>query len=108
MEVIPGVNSPASNVPGPNRLNGCHSWHTWALAEEKTLRVKTLRGSGCDRLLPAVPVTQYRKKKDGRHAGQSASDKENAVGMNEAVRGAQTFDLSARKPLQYLSQPGIG
>src|SRR5215472_16250339 len=72
------------------------------------LRVKTLRRSGCDRLLPAVPVTQYHKKKDGRHAGQSASDKENAVRMNEAVRGAQTFDLSARKPLQDLSQPGIG
>ena len=72
------------------------------------LRVKTLRGSGCDRLLPPVPVTQCRKKKDGRHAGQSASDKENAVGMNEAVSGAQTFDLGARKPLQDLSQPGIG
>src|SRR5215472_11030718 len=28
--------------------------------------------------------------------------------MNEAVRGAQTFDLSAGKPLQNLSQPGIG
>src|ERR1700739_1733646 len=72
------------------------------------LRVKTLRGSGGDRLLPPVPVTQCRKKKDGRHAGQSASDKENAVGMNEAVPGAQTFDLSSRKPLQDLSQPGIG
>ena len=72
------------------------------------LRVKTLRGSGCDWLFPAVPVTQYRKKKDSRHAGQSASDKENAVGMNEAVRAAQTFDLGARKPLQNLSQPGIG
>src|SRR5215469_16887634 len=72
------------------------------------LRVKTLRGSGCDWLLPPVPVTQYRKKKDRRHAGQSACDKENAVGMNDAVGGAQTFDLSARKPLQDLSQPGIG
>ena len=79
-----------------------------SLARGLGLRVKTLRGSGSDRLLPPVPVTQYSKKKDGRHAGQSASDKENAVGMNEAVRGAQTFDLSARKPLQDLSQPGIG
>jgi len=28
--------------------------------------------------------------------------------VNEAVRGAQAFDLSAGKPLQYLSKPGIG
>jgi hypothetical protein len=28
--------------------------------------------------------------------------------VNEAVRGAQAFDLSAGKPFQYLSQPGIG
>ena len=81
-------------------------WHSEYL--HRGLRVKTLRGSGCDRLLPPVPVTQCRKKKDSRHAGQSASDKENAVGVNEAVRGAQTFDLSARKPLQDLSQPSIG
>jgi transposase len=33
------------------------------------LRVKTWRGSGCDRLLPLVPVAQCRKKKDGRPAG---------------------------------------
>src|SRR6478609_7342800 len=72
-----------------------------------SLRVR-LQTHGCDRLFPPVPVIQGRKKKDGGHAGQPASDKENAVGMNKAVRGAQAFDLSARKPLQYLSQPGIG
>ena len=72
------------------------------------LRVKTFLGSGCGRLLSSVPVTQRRKQKDGRHAGQSASDKENAVGVNEAMRGAQFFNLSTGKPLQYLSQPGIG
>ena len=65
-------------------------------------------GSGWGRLLSSVPVTQCRKQKDGRHAGKSASDKENAVGVNESVRGAQAFDLSPGKPLQYLSQPGIG
>src|SRR6516164_1613787 len=70
--------------------------------------VKTFLGSGWGRLLPPVPVTQCREQKDCRHAGQSASDKENAVGVNEAVRGAQAFDRSAGKPLQDLSQPGIG
>ena len=59
------------------------------------LRVKTLLGSGWGRLPPLVQVTQCREQKDGRHAGQSASDKENAVGVNEAVRCAQAFDLSA-------------
>src|SRR5260370_42082650 len=68
----------------------------------------TSGGRGWEGLLALVPVIKWREKKDGRHAGQSASDKENAVGMNEAVRGAQAFDLSARKPLQNLSQPGIG
>src|SRR6266852_6153445 len=72
------------------------------------LRVNTFLGSGWGRLLSSVPVIQCRKQKDGRHAGQSASDKENAVGVNEAVRGAQAFDLSAGKALQDLSQPGIG
>src|SRR5258708_32073347 len=48
------------------------------------------------------------KNKSRRHACQSANDKENAVGVNEAVRGAQAFDRSAGKSLQDLSQPGIG
>src|SRR5260221_4668242 len=65
-------------------------------------------GCGWSRLLPPVPVTQCREQKDGRHAGQSASDKENAVGVSEAVRGAQVFDRSTGKSLQDLSQPGIG
>ena len=63
-----------------------------------------MRGRRWDRLLSAVPITQHGKKKDARQAGQSASDEENAVAMNEAVRGAQTFDLCARKPLQDLFQ----
>src|ERR1700731_2315334 len=79
-----------------------------SLARDLGLRVKTLRSSGFDRLLPPVPVAQYSKKKDTSQTGQSASNKENAVGMNEAERAAQTFDLNARKPLQDLSQPGIG
>src|SRR5437870_1298488 len=45
---------------------------------------KTFLGSGWRRLFPPVPVTQCREQKDRRHAGQSASDKENAVGVNEA------------------------
>jgi len=65
-------------------------------------------GSGWRGLLPPVPVAQCREQKDRRHAGQSASDKENAVGVNEAVRGAQAFDRSTGKSLQDLSQPGIG
>src|SRR5579864_3235822 len=72
------------------------------------LRVRAALGRGWGRLLPLAPVTQGREQKDGRHAGQSASDKENAVGVNEAVRGAQPFDRSAGKSLQDLSQPGIG
>src|SRR6516162_5534701 len=71
-------------------------------------RRKTLLGSGWGRLLAPVPVTQCREQKDCRHAGQTASDKENAVGVNEAVRGAQAFDGNTGKPLQDLSQPGIG
>jgi len=67
-----------------------------------------LLGSGWRRLLPPVPVTQSGEQKDRRHAGQSASDKENTVGVNEAVRGAQSFDRSTGKSLQDLSQPGIG
>ena len=63
------------------------------------LRVKAALGRGWGRLLPLMPVTQSREQKDGRHAGQSASDKENAVGVNEAVRGAQPFDRSAGKSL---------
>jgi len=63
------------------------------------LGVNTFLGSGWGRLLSSVPVIQCSKQKNGRHAGQSASDKENAVGVNEAVRGAQAFDLSAGKPL---------
>src|SRR6266436_6239563 len=70
--------------------------------------VKTFLGSGWRRLLPPVPVTQCREQKDRRHSGQSANDKENAVGVNEAVRGAQVFDRSTGKSLQDLSQPGIG
>src|SRR5580704_15458705 len=58
-------------------------------------------------MLPLMPVTQSREQKDGRHAGQSANDKENAVGVNEAVRRTEPFDRSARKPLQDLSQPSI-
>ena len=72
------------------------------------LRLMTFLGSGWRRLLPPVPVTQCREQKDRRHAGKSASDKENAVGMNEAVRGAQAFDRGTGKSLQDLSQPGIG
>src|SRR5580765_5516248 len=63
------------------------------------LRVKAALGRGWGRLLPLMPVTQSREQKDGRHAGQSAGDKENAVGVNEAVRGAQPFDHSAGKSL---------
>src|SRR6266481_2830818 len=59
-------------------------------------------------MFPPLPVPQWREQKDRRHAGQSASEKENAVGMNKAVRGAQAFDRSAGKSLQDLSQPGIG
>ena len=70
--------------------------------------VKTFLGSGWRRLLPPVPVTQCREEKDSRHAGQSANYKENAVGVNEAVRGAQAFDGSTGKSLQDLPQPGIG
>ncbi len=70
--------------------------------------MKTFLGSGWRRLLPPVPVTQCREQKDRRHAGQSAGDKENAVGVNETVRGAQAFDRSTGKSLQDLSQPGIG
>src|SRR5947208_16984731 len=69
---------------------------------------KTLLRSGWRRLFPPVPVTQCREQKDRRHAGQSASDKENAVGVNEAVPGAQAFDRSTGKSLQDLSQPGVG
>ena len=69
--------------------------------------VKTFLGSGWRRLLPPVPVTQCREQKDRRHAGQSANDKEDAVGVNEAVRGAQAFDRSTGKSLQDFSQPGI-
>src|SRR5260370_34324474 len=65
-------------------------------------------GSGWRRLFPPVPVIQCREQKDRRHAGQSASDKENAVGVTEAVRGAQAFDGSTGKSLQDRSQPGIG
>ena len=65
-------------------------------------------GSGWRRLLPPMPVTQCREQKDRRHAGQSASDKEDAEGVSEAVRGAQALDRSTGKPLQDLSQPGIG
>src|SRR5690349_21022321 len=72
------------------------------------LQVKTFLGSGRRRLLPPVPVTQCREQKDRRHAGQSASDKENAVGVNEAVRSAQAFDRSTGESLQDLPQPGIG
>src|SRR5207247_10848261 len=72
------------------------------------LRLMTFLGSGWRRLLPPVPVTQCREQKDRRHAGKSASDKENAVGMNEAVRGAQALDRGNGKSLQALSQPGIG
>ena len=50
-----------------------------------------LQGSGGSGLLALVPVTQGREEKDGGDAGQSAGDKENAVGVNEAVRGAQAF-----------------
>src|SRR5215467_11981998 len=117
-DVMPRV-LPGENARAPADRQQLHRVGRWVLANwggsnhgaqlrERGLRMKTLRGSGCDRLLPAVPVTQYRKKKDGRHAGQSASNKENSVAMNKAVRGAQPFDLSARKPLQDLSQPGIG
>jgi hypothetical protein len=63
------------------------------------LRVKAALGRGWGRLLPLMPVTQSREQKNGRHAGQSASDKENAVGVNEAVRAAQPFDRSAGKSL---------
>ena len=69
---------------------------------------RAILGSGWGPSVPPVPVTQCSEKKDGRHAGQSASDKENSVGMNEAVRGAQMFDFGAREPLQDFSQPGIG
>src|SRR4029077_17955001 len=69
---------------------------------------KDFLGCGWSRLLPPVPVTQCREQKDSRHAGQCASDKEDAVSVSEAVRGAQAFDHSAGKPLQDLSQPGIG
>jgi hypothetical protein len=72
------------------------------LAETRQAR-NIFLGSCLGRLLPLVPVTQGREQKDGRHAGQSASDKENAVGVNEAMRGAQPFDRSAREPLQDLS-----
>src|SRR5690348_9149424 len=72
------------------------------------LRGTTLLRSGRGQLLTPVPVTQCREQQDGRHASQSASDKENAVAVNEAVRGAQAFDRSAGKSLQDLSQPGIG
>jgi len=44
--------------------------------------------------LPALgPVVQGSEEEDGRQAGESASDKENAVAVDEAVRGA-----SKRKP----------
>ena len=59
-------------------------------------------GSGWCRLLSSVPVIQCRKQKDGRHAGQSGSDKENAVGVNEAVRGAQVFDLAPENPFNIF------
>src|SRR5258707_8638468 len=70
--------------------------------------VKTFLGSGWRGLLAPMPVTQCRELKDRRHAGQPASDKENAVGVNETVRGAEPFDRSTGKSLQDLSQPGIG
>src|SRR5690242_20352797 len=66
-----------------------------------------LQGSG-GRLLALVPVAQCREEKDGGDAGQAASDEENAVGVNEAVGGAQVFDGGARKSLQDFPQPGIG
>src|SRR6266478_3303994 len=72
-----------------------------------TLQLKTFLGRGWGRLLPPVPVIQCREQKDRRHAGQSASDKENAIGVNEAVRGAQAFDGSTGKSLQAFSQPDI-
>ena len=76
------------------------------LAETRQAR-NIFLGGGLGRLLPLVPVTQGREQKDGRHARQSANDKENAVGVDEAVRGAQSFDRSSGKSLQDLSEPGI-
>src|SRR5258708_33831446 len=69
--------------------------------------VKTFRGSGWRRLLPPVPVTQCREQKDCRHAGQSASDKQNAAGVNEAGRGAKAFAGTTGKSLQDFPQPGL-
>ena len=66
------------------------------------VRVNTFLGSGWGRLLSSVPVIQCRKQKDGRHAGQSASDKENAVGMNEAVRGAQLSTSAPENPFNIF------
>jgi len=74
---------------------------------EANFRDRTL-GGGWGRLLALVPVTQGREQKHCGHARESANDKENAVGVNEAVRGAQAFDRSTGKSLQDLSQPGIG
>jgi hypothetical protein len=99
----PSSESPwARNEFSPCKLSGLPyaELAPWRRADSGFgLRVNTFLGSGWGRLLSSVPVIQYSKKKDGRHAGQSASDKENAVGVNEAVRGAQAFDFSAGKAL---------
>lgn len=72
------------------------------------LRVETFLGNGWRSLLPPVPVTQRGEQKNGRHAGQSAGDEENAISVNEAVRAAQAFHRGAGKPFKDLSQPGVG
>src|SRR5215471_4389052 len=69
---------------------------------------RRLSGNGWGRLLAPVPVTQRGEQNNGRHAGQSTGDKEDAVSVNEAVRAAQTLHRCAGKPFKDLSEPGIG
>src|SRR5215471_16114905 len=66
-----------------------------------------LLGSGRDRLLSPVPITQCCEQKNGGNTGQSTGDKKNAVGVNESVRSAQAFDCCAGKPFQDLSHSSI-
>lgn len=51
-------------------------------------RAKRFLGGGWGGLLALVPIAQCGEQKDGGNAGQSAGDTEDAVSVNEAVRGA--------------------
>src|SRR5579862_2691550 len=81
---------------------------TQSSASSPSVASEDFLGSDWCRLLPPVPVIQCREQKHGRHAGESAGDKKDAVRVNEAVCGAQVCHRGAGKPLQDLSKPGRG